>query len=183
MVLETGLEVSLEYEPPDVVLTYTLNPVTLEVLAVQFKVTEWAALAPVPEREMVSAPFEALLAMLMLPLALPVLAGLNVAVSVTDLPAATIVPADTPLALKPAPEMRTFEMITLALPEFVSVTVCWVLLETSTEPKFKLLVLAFRIYVPFTVRAAALLTTLLALLPTLTMNCEPLSEMVTAGVV
>lgn len=181
--LATGLEVSFEYEPPDVVLTYTLYPVTLEVLAVQLKVTEWEALAPVPEREMVSVPFEALLAMLMLPLALPVLAGLNVAVSVTDLPAATIVPADTPLALKPAPDSVTFEMVTLAVPAFVRVTVLSLLLETSTEPKFKLLVLAFRIYVPFTVRTAALLTTLLALLPTRTVNCEPLSEMVVAGVV
>lgn len=114
------------------------------MLGDQDNCTEWVAGAPVPDNAIVSVPFEALLLMLMLPEALPVLAGAKVAVRVTDWPGVKIVPADTPLALKPAPDTITFEMVMLALPALVSVKVCWPLLAMLTEPKLKLVELAFR---------------------------------------
>jgi hypothetical protein len=51
-------------------------------------------------------------------------------------------PADTPLALKPGPEMLTFEIVTLELPAFVSVAVRRLLLPVFTFPKLKLVGLA-----------------------------------------
>jgi hypothetical protein len=41
---------------------------------------------------------------------------------------------ERPLALKPAPVVAIAEIVALALPEFVSVTVCWPLLPTETLP-------------------------------------------------
>ena len=93
-------------------------------------------------------------------------------------------PADIPLALKPAPETATFETVTFAVPAFVSVAVCVLLLETLTLPKLRLVELAFTIKVPLlTVRIAALLVVLPALLLTTTLNCEVLSDAAGAGVV
>jgi len=53
-----------------------------------------------------------------------------------------MVPADTPLVLKPAPAMLTLEMVTFSVPALVSVTLCTLLLDTFTLPKLRLVVLA-----------------------------------------
>jgi hypothetical protein len=55
-----------------------------------------------------------------------------------------MVPADTPLALKPAPATLTLEMVTFSVPAFVSVTLCTLLLDTFTLPKLRLVALALR---------------------------------------
>ena len=46
--------------------------------------------------------------------------------------------APRPLALKPAPEVLTAEMVTLEFPVFVTVTFCELLLPTFTFPKLRL---------------------------------------------
>ena len=90
-----------------------------------------------------------------------------------------------PLAVYPAPETLTFEIVTFAVPPFVKVTGRMLLLPMLTFEKFRLAWLALRINVPAaaTVSVAALLVTLPTLLVTVTVNCEPLSAVVVAGVV
>ena len=80
------------------------------------------AAAPAPESAMVVAAV-ALLETLMLPVALPLLAGENAAVNGALWPGASMVPDGIPLALKPGPETLTLEIATLPLPTFVIVTV------------------------------------------------------------
>jgi len=118
-----------------------------------------------------------------LPVTLPVPAGAKTTFKVADCPGVTTNPADTPLALKPAPETLMFEMVTLELPEFVSVTGRVLLALVFTFPKFKLVGLALRRCVAaFTVSMAALLVTLPDALLTTTVNCAPLSVVAVAGV-
>jgi len=157
----------------------------VEVLGVQAKSTEcetWAA--PVPERAIAAGEFEALLAIATLPVTLPVAAGANVTFKMAVWPGGRIVPVGTPLTLKPAPEMLTFEMVILEVPAFLSVTFCVLLLDTVTPLKLNEVVLAFsRAVAGLTIRVAALLVMLPTLLETATVNCAPLSEVVVAGVV
>ncbi len=77
---------------------------------------------PVPESEMASGEFVALLATETLPVTLPALEGAKVAVKVAVWPGAMISPEDTPAALKPAPETVTLEIVTVEFPALVSVT-------------------------------------------------------------
>jgi len=72
----------------------------------------------------------------MLPVMLPVLAGVNVTFNVVLCPGDKIAP-DAPLALKPGPEMLTFEIVTLDVPEFVTEIGCDATLPTLTLPKLK----------------------------------------------
>jgi hypothetical protein len=77
-----------------------------------------------------------------------------------------------------------FEIVTVELPVFVSVALWLLLLFTLTLAKGK--AEALEISCPesaLTVRLAALLVTLPAELLTVTLNCDPLSELVVAGVV
>ena len=76
-----------------------------------------------PESEIVSGEFVALLATETLPVILPAPDGAKVAVKVAACPGVRIVPEEIPDALKPAPETVTLEIVTLEFPAFVSVTV------------------------------------------------------------
>jgi len=76
------------------------------------------------------------------PTALPVADGANVTFSAAVCPGAKVVLAPAPLALNPAPVTTTLEIVTFALPAFVSVTPCELLLPTNTLPKSRLLALA-----------------------------------------
>jgi hypothetical protein len=155
------------------------------VLAVQLSETEYVVGAtPVPESAITSGEFAALLVTVMLPEALPLDAGSNVALSAALCPLDRISPDDTPLAPNPAPATVTFEIVTLALPEFVSVTLCASVLDTLTLPNDTLDELLLNTEADgFTVSTAALLVALPALFLTTTENCSPLSEVVVAGVV
>lgn len=105
--------------------------------------TECAADAtPVPDRAMVIGEFLALLVIVRLPTKLPVVKGLNVALTEVDFPAPTSRPEALPLAVNPAPETETPEIITLELPVLVKFTVCTALLAKPVWPKFKLLTFA-----------------------------------------
>ena len=158
---------------------------TEDVLGAQLSDTEYVVGAtPVPESAITSGEFAALLVTVMLPVALPPDAGSNVALSAALCPLDRIHPDDTPLAPNPAPATVTFEIVTLELPAFVSVTLCVLLLDTLTLPKARLAALLSRMEAAaFTVRTAAVLVTLPARFLTTTENCSPLSEVVVAGVV
>ena len=82
----------------------------------------------------VSGEFGALLTTVTVPVALPVVVGANCAVKVAACPALIVNGAAIPLMLKPAPEAETWEMVRLADPLFVSVTVWEPVLPVSTEP-------------------------------------------------
>ena len=73
-----------------------------------------------------------------MPTTLPVAAGAKVTFKVAVCPGLRIVPAGTPLGLKPAPELLTFVIVTLELPEFVSVTTRVLLALVFMFPKLKL---------------------------------------------
>ena len=119
-----------------------------------------------------------------MPLTLPGAAGAKVTFKVAICPAVRIVPADTPLGLKPAPEMLRFEIVTFELPELVSVTARVLLAPVFMFPKLRLVGLALsKRVVAFTVSVAALLVTLPAELLTTTANSAPVSALVVAGVV
>ncbi len=145
---------------------------TEDVLAAQLSDTEYVVGAtPVPEREITIGEFAALLVTVMVPVALPPDAGSNVALSAALCPLDRINPDDTPLAPNPAPATVTFEIVTLELPAFVSVTLCVLLLDTLTLPKARLAALLSRMEAAaFTVRTAAVLVALPALLLTTTVN-------------
>ena len=97
---------------------------------------------PLPLRAIVSAAFGALLVIEMLPVALPATEGENCAVNVLFCPALIVNGVDKPLILKPVPVTLAAEIVTLAVPEFVSAIVCDPLLPTTTLPKLTLAGLA-----------------------------------------
>ncbi len=79
-----------------------------------------------------------MLVMETLPVALPVAEGANCALKVVFCPTARVSGMDKPVMLKPVPEALAAEMVTLAVPELLSVKVCVPLPPTSTLPKLKL---------------------------------------------
>jgi len=185
VVAAIGEEVCFVYGPPVTVDRYTLYPLTVDVLAVQVSVTECeAGWTPVPESVIVAGELVALLVTVTLPGSEPALAGVKVTFRVAVDPAAIIWPEETPLAVYPAPEMVTLETVTLEFPPLVKVTERLLLLPMLMLEKFKAFVLGVNSMVDaVTVSVAALLVTLPVALLTVTVNCEPLFEVVVAGVV
>ena len=119
-----------------------------------------------------------------LPVKLPAVEGVNVAVKVAVCPGVRIVPLGTPLALKPAPDTVIPDIVTVDVPVLVSVTVLVPVLGMFTLPKASEDALEFSTSVPpLTVRIAELLFAVPALLLTVTANCALLSPVVSAGVV
>jgi hypothetical protein len=116
----------------------------VDALGDQDSDTECTAEVPVPDNAITLVPLDALLATVMLPVTFPVAAGSKVTFSDPVCPGARIVPVGRPLALKPAPDTMTVEIVTLPVPAFVKVTVCWLLFEMLTLPKLKLVELTFR---------------------------------------
>jgi hypothetical protein len=109
---------------------------------------------------MVAGEFVALLATTRLPVTLPADVGSKLAFKVAVCPGARTVPENKPLALKPVPEVLTLEIVTLELPEFVTVTAIVPPESTSTLPKLRLIGLALnKAVAAFTVRVALLLVT------------------------
>jgi len=74
----------------------------------------------------------------MLPVALPAALGENLAVRDVLCPAVNVDGADRPVVLNPVPDVLTCEMVALAVPEFVRVTVTDPLAPTSRLPKLML---------------------------------------------
>ena len=93
---------------------------------------------PVPLNAMVSGDPGALLATEMLPVALPAAVGENFAANVVVWPAAKVAGTDIPVMLNPVPDALPCEMVILAVPELVKVTLTDPLAPTSKLPKFML---------------------------------------------
>jgi hypothetical protein len=127
----------------------------------------------------------ALLVMVTFPVTPTLLAGVKLTLSGAVCPGARTCPVDTPLVAKPAPEMLTLEMVTLELPEFVTVVLMVEFPPTVTFPNVKLEGLTVRLEVEVapTVRVALALVTLPAELVTMALKRAPLSEALDAGVV
>ena len=96
------------------------------------------ACVPVPLKAIVAGAPGALLAMEMLPEALPVTVGANVAISVVLSPGLTVTGTVNPLMLKPDPDAVPDEIVRAAFPELVKVMLCVALLPTVTLPKLTL---------------------------------------------
>lgn len=156
---------------------------TFEELGVKLNVTEWeTGCTASPDREMVVMGSVALLATVTLPLRAPAADGAKVTFNTVKFPAAKVRPEETPPVLTPAPDIATFETEMLVLPVFVRVTGKMLPLPTVIFPKFKFVVLALRCPATVTISVAVLLVTVPVELPTTTVNCDPLSEAVVAGV-
>ena len=66
---------------------------------------------------------------------LPALAGVKATLKVMLWPAATVAGSVNPVTLKPFPVTLAWESVKSALPEFVTVIVCVLVLPTTTFPK------------------------------------------------
>jgi hypothetical protein len=71
----------------------------------QAGIAEVVGATPFPDKVIIVGEFVALLAAMMLPVTLPAAAGAKVTFNVVVCPGCRVVPEDTPLALKPAPEI------------------------------------------------------------------------------
>ena len=109
------------------------------VLALQFRVAEWAGVAtPVPETGIEIGEFVGLLAIVIVPEKIVALAGVKMMPSVADCPGATTAPASAEEVLKLCAEMLTLPIVAGALPELVSVMIAVLLEPTTIFPKLKL---------------------------------------------
>ena len=105
-------------------LRYTLYPDTVEVLAFQVSATECCTGAtPVPDRVTVAGDPVALLAIEMLPFAVPATVGSNTTDRVRLCKGDSVTGALPPVMEYPALKVID-EIVTLALPVLVMVTVC-----------------------------------------------------------
>lgn len=91
---------------------------------------------------MVVGEFVALLITEIDPLTAPAAVGEKTVLNVVVEPAAIVTGTVRLVTLKPVPEVVIFEILTLVLPVFVSVTVCVLLLPRFTFPKLRVVVLA-----------------------------------------
>jgi hypothetical protein len=78
--------------------------------------------------------FGALLTSEMVPVALPTVVGANCTVKVEVCPALIVNGVASPEIENPVPDALAWEIVRLAVPEFVKVTVCEPELPTATEP-------------------------------------------------
>ncbi len=110
------------YPLPLTVLRYTLYPDTVEVLAIQLSATECCS-TPVPDRVTDAGDPVALLAIEILPFAGPATVGLNTTDSVRLCKGDSVTGALPPVMEYPALKVID-EIVTLAFPVLVIVTVC-----------------------------------------------------------
>ena len=97
----------------------------LDVLAVQFKATVCVATAtPVPDREIVAGEPLALLVTVIVPLLEPAAVGAYTTLKARLCPAVSVTGALAPLSVKVDPVSAMLEIVTLAFPVLVTVTVC-----------------------------------------------------------
>lgn len=111
--------------------TLTLPKLSVELLSPRTRV----AATPVPLSEIESGELGALLTRVIVPVTLPAAPGAKTALNVAALPAAMVTGAVIPVTLKPAPVTVTEEIVTVALPPFVRLTLCELLVPVVTLPK------------------------------------------------
>jgi hypothetical protein len=126
---EFPLFVTVEVIDP-VLPTFTLPKFSVELLNPRRRVDA----TPVPLKEIVSGEFGALLTNEIVPVTLPAALGAKTALNVVDWPAAMVTCAAIPEVLKPAPATVTEEIVTVALPPFLSVMVWELFVPVVTLP-------------------------------------------------
>lgn len=99
---------------------------------------------PDPDKAITSGELGALLTIKMPPVALPVAVGENLAVNDLLCPAFSVNGVVRPVMLNPVPDALPAEIATLAVPEFVRVTLTDPLAPTSRPPKLMLVGFAIR---------------------------------------
>lgn len=114
--------------------TLTLPKLKLEVLSPK----SFVEATPVPLSPMVVGELGALLVIVTKPLTVPAAFGANIALKVVALPAAMTKGALIPLILKPVPATVTDEIVKDAVPLFVRLIVCELLVPLVTLPKLAL---------------------------------------------
>jgi hypothetical protein len=110
--------------------TFTFPKLKFDELSPRTRV----AATPVPLKEMASGELGALLTRVIVPVTLPAVFGPNTALNVAALPAPIVTGAVMPVVLKPAPVTVTEETVTDALPPFVRLMVCELLVPVDTLP-------------------------------------------------
>jgi hypothetical protein len=100
-------------------------------------VAEICGCVPVPVMEIVVGELGALLTMEIVPVALPPLVGANCAVNEVVWPEVRVFGVASPLMLNPTPLAVAWEIVRVAEPLFVRVTVCEPVLPVVTEPKVR----------------------------------------------
>src|SRR5205807_5417690 len=96
----------------------------------------------VPDKEMLSVGFGAVLVTVRLAVAVPADDGVNVTLKDWPCPGPRLSGRDKPLTLKPAPVRAACETVTVAVVEFVSVPVVDCEVPTCVAPKFTFVGLA-----------------------------------------
>jgi hypothetical protein len=96
------------------------------------------AVTPLPLSGIEAGEFGALLVSARLPLALPAAGGAKSTVNVLACPAASVSGVVSPLVLKPLPVRVAWEIVRLAFPLFVILTVWELVMPTTTLPKLML---------------------------------------------
>lgn len=110
--------------------SFTFPKLKLVVLNPRVRV----AATPVPLRVIVSGELGALLTSFTDPVTLPAALGANTASNVVELPAAMVTGVVMPVVLKPVPVTVTDEIVTAALPPFVRLMLCELLVPVVTLP-------------------------------------------------
>ncbi len=111
--------------------TLTFPKLRVDVLSPRRRV----AVTPVPLRVIESGEPGALLTRVIVPATLPAALGAKTALNVAALPDAMVTGAVIPVTLNPAPAAVTEEIVTVALPLFVRLTLCELLVPVVTLPK------------------------------------------------
>jgi len=96
------------------------------------------AVVPVPDTGIVNVALDAVEVIVTLPLAAPADCGVNETLTVALCPAARVKGAVAPLNVNPVPVTAIAETVTLAPPEFVTVSECVCLFPTVNVPKSRL---------------------------------------------
>ena len=131
-------EVSFAYGPPVVLPRYTLYPVTLELLALQDKLTLcWTAGVPLPVRASLTGEPAALVAKDKLADAAPLDWGVKTSANDAVPPAGIVTGKTSPLSVNSVLFTETEETVTLA-PLALKVAGMLLLAPTATLPKLKL---------------------------------------------
>jgi hypothetical protein len=112
----------------------------VSVPALQLNPLSAAGATPVPFRLIAAEPGDALSVSVTVPVAAPAAVGSNCTVSVACCPGFSVTGVVRPDWLNPAPAIATALMVTAAVPDEVSVTVCCVAVFRFTFPKLKLVV-------------------------------------------
>lgn len=119
-----------------------MYPETVEVLAVQFRETEWVVdCTPVPESAIVVGEPVAVLVTVTEPESLPAVVGAKITLNARLCPAVSVTGVLAPLSVNPAPFSVILETLTLAFPEFVTVILCVEVDPVFTFPKPRFVVL------------------------------------------